>query len=349
MPVTRIADVFVREVYDSLAVIPDPRKLALLNSGVVVSNPALLSAFVNGGKFITFPRWKPLDVNLAPNMSDDDPARMAVPNKVSMTSFQARKAWLNQGFSEADLVAELAGASPMQHVRNSFGRYWDNQWQLRLIATCMGLLAENKANGNSDMVIDKSAGSAAGVGPANRFTQDAFIDAMFTLGDAFGELGAIAVHSMIFRTMVKQNQIVYIKPSEGSASIPTYMGAVVVVDDSMPVTGNSTDGYKYVSIMFGRGAIGAATGTHGVPSELERSVRAANGGGVTSLWERKTMAIHPFGYNWNDADITDRADSTPGFTGDELSPTAQDLAKAANWTRVYPRKSVPLAFLVTNA
>lgn len=85
----------------------------------------------------------------------------------------------------------------------------------------------------------------------------------------------------------------------------------------------------------------------------ERQARAGNGGGVETLWERKTWILHPFGYQFTGTDITNRA-NTNGRTGantgvDELSPLLADLRKAANWDRVVDRKNVPIAFLKIKA
>ncbi len=46
--------------------------------------------------------------------------------------------------------------------------------------------------------------------------------------------------------------------------------------------------------------------------------------------------IHPFGHKWNESSI--------GL----YSPTQAELKESAQWTRVVPRKNIPLAFLKTN-
>jgi hypothetical protein len=46
--------------------------------------------------------------------------------------------------------------------------------------------------------------------------------------------------------------------------------------------------------------------------------------------------IHPAGFNWTEAAVAGN------------SPTLVELANPANWTRVFPRKNVPMAFMLTN-
>ena len=246
----------------------------------------------------------------------------------------SRKAWLNQGFGEMDLVVELAGSSPMQHIRNRFGTYWQRQMQRRLIASALGVMADNIANDSGDMVEDISAG----VGAAAVFNRQAFVDAAYTLGDQVTNLGAVAVHSATMAVMVANDDVIYIPDSKGQLVIPTYMGKRIIVDDSMPVATG-----VYTSIIFGGGAFGFGgiegsafawgEGAPKVPFEVWRQPQAGNGGGMEEIWERNTWILHPFGFSWVEGSLV------------EKSPTLADLALAAHWNRVVARKAVPMAFL----
>jgi hypothetical protein len=341
MATTRLSDAVIPEVYADYQAENTPEKTAFFDSGVVVRNQMLDAKANTGGQEIQVPFWRDLDASIEPNASNDDPADMAAPNKLGSGLQKARISYLNQGYSAADLVVELAGSDPMQRIRNRFGTYWQRQWQRRIIASAVGLLADNEANDDGDMVYDGAAGL---------WSRKAFTSAVFTLGDAFGQLSAIAVHSLAYKQMIDADDIDFVKDSQGNLTIPTFMGQRVIVDDSMPATSvGDPASIVTTAVLFGAGAFGYGEGTPEVPEEIERQARAGNGGGVETLWERKTWILHPFGYQFTGNDITNRA-NVRGRTGadttqDELSPLPADLRKAANWNRVVDRKNVPIAFL----
>ena len=111
----------------------------------------------------------------------------------------------------------------------------------------------------------------------------------------------------------------------------------------MPVFGTGA-ARQYLCVIFGAGAIGYGDGEPKNALEYEREAARANGGGVETLWTRKDMILHPFGYRFESEVITGNGTETR-----PASASWSDLADATNWTRVVPRESVPLAYLVVNA
>ncbi|RFX98546.1 hypothetical protein, partial [Salmonella enterica] len=221
--------------------------------------------------------------------------------------------------------------------------FWQRQAQRRLIATALGLYNDNVAatdayHEQNDMVVDVSATLG--------FDAGAFIDATQTMGDALmgngGEvLGAIAMHSFVYAQARKAQLIDFIRDAENNTMFATYQGYRVIVDDSMTVVGQGAQ-RKFISIIFGRGAIGYGEGSPETPLAYEREESRGNGGGVETLWTRKTWLLHPFGYSFTSAVITGNGTETIA-----RSASWQDLANATNWNRVVDRKHVPIAFLVT--
>jgi hypothetical protein len=335
MSKVQLSDAIIPTVYESYQSVDNYELTAFYNSGIIVQSPLLNQLANGGGKLIHLPYWKDLDQTDEPNISDDTDNE-AVPGKLGSDEMVARTAQLNNGWSAADLVSELAGSDPMTRIAARTSVYWSRQWQRRLIAAALGVYAENVASGGGDMVQNFAIEDGVNSGELNLFGRQAFTAAIFTLGDAFGQLSGIAVHSIVFKRMVDNDDITVVKDSTGTIDIPTYMGKRVIVDDSMPVVAGVTSGFKYTSILFGSGAFGYGVGKARVPVEVEREAAKGNGGGVETLWERKTWLIHPFGYKWNEANVAG------------VSPTLAELKLAANWTRKLPRKNVPLAFLVTN-
>ena len=337
MSLVQLSDAIIPEVYTSYTAVDTPELTAFFMSGAVIRNP-LIDQFANsGGKMIHIPFWNDIDPNVEPNYSSDDPAQLSTPGKINSGEQVSRIAYLNKSMSAADLVSELAGSDPMQRIRNRFGTYWVRQWQRRVLATAVGLWLENVANDSGDMVIDISIQDGNNAGAGNVFNRSAFVDAAFTMGDLADTVRAIAVHSIVYKRMTDNDDIEFIPDSKGQLTIPTYLGRTVIVDDGMPVIAGTTSGFRYVSILFGAAAVGYGEGNPRVPAEIFRHPDQGNGGGVETLYERKTWIVHPGGYKWNEATLDGG-----------VSPALSDLRKPARWTRVVPRKNVPLAFLITN-
>lgn len=336
MATVQLSDIIDVKVFQDLPAVNSPEKSAFFESGIVVRNSLLDGLATAPGKLAELPFWNDIDPTVAPNISTDNPATLATPAKVTQGEQISRKAFLNKGLSATDLASELAmGPRAMEHIRARLDTYWTRQWQRRLIASCNGVLADNIAANSGDMRINVASESVAGQSATTKFNRDNFTDAVYTMGDAASALRAIAVHSAVMKQMVKNDDIVYIPDSMGKLTIPTYMGLRVIVDDGLPVVAGTTDGFKYTSVIFGEGAFGYGDGQPEVPVEVQRDAGQGNGGGVETIWTRKTWILHPFGF---------QNTGTPAST----SLTPAELALATTWARVVDRKSVPMAFMTTN-
>lgn len=336
MATVQLSDIIDVKVFQDLPSVNSPEKTAFFESGVVTRNSLLDGIATAAGKTAELPFWKDIDATVAPNLSTDNPATLATPDKIVQGEQIARKAFLNKGLSAADLASELAmGSRAMDQIRARVDAYWLRQWQRRLIASCNGILADNVANNSGDMVINVAVEATASQTATTKFNRDTFTDAVYTMGDAADALRAIAVHSAVMKQMVKNDDIVYVPDSQGRLTIPTYMGLRVIVDDGLPVVAGTTSGFKYTSVIFGEGAFGYGDGAPVVPVEVQREANQGNGAGVETLWTRKTWILHPFGY---------QNTGTPASVSFSLAELAADAA----WSRVVERKNVPISFLVTN-
>ena len=229
----------------------------------------------------------------------------------------------------------------MQHVRNRFGTYWMRQWQRRIIASVQGVIADNVANDGGDMVNNVAGATNADVAEGTLFGRGVFTAAAFTSGDHYDDYAVFAVHSVVAKRMVDNDDIDYVADSQGNLTIPTFLGRRIVVDDSLPMTAAAGSGptdaaATYTSYLFGTGLIGYGERSPKVPVELEREAAQGNGAGVETLWERKSWVIHPFGTAFQNATLTDG------------NATLAQLRLAANWDRVIDRKLIPLAAITTN-
>ncbi len=336
MATTKLSDIIDVTIFSDLPQVNGPEKTAFFESGIVARNGLLDSLASGPGKVSELPYWNDLDGSVEVNYSSDDPLSLATPQKITQGEQIARKAFVNQGWQAADLASELAmGGTAMEAIRAKTDRYFQRQWQRRLVAATNGVLADNVANDGGDMVIDVGSQSIAGQTSSTLFNRDAFTEAAYTMGDAATDLSAIAVHSAVMQQMVKNDDIVYIPDSMGRLTIPTYMGLRVIVDDGLTVTAGTTDGFIYTSVLFGSGAFGYGVGSPEVPVAVEREEAQGDGGGIETLWVRNTWILHPFGFQQT---------GTPAG----VSFTQAELSLAAQWDRVLDRKQVPLAYLRTN-
>src|SRR3569833_1074168 len=140
MASTMLSDVVIPVVYNSYTAVDSPELTAFFQSGAVTRNAMLDTLAVAGGTIAHLPFWKDLDATIEPNYSTDNPADVATPQKITAGEMITRISNLNQGYSAADLVAELAGSNPMQRIRNRFGTYWMRQWQRRVLSAESDLL-----------------------------------------------------------------------------------------------------------------------------------------------------------------------------------------------------------------
>jgi len=336
MAATQLSDIIDVTVFQDLPAVNGPEKTAFFESGIAVRNPMLDDLATQPGKLAELPFWKDLDATDDPNLSSDDPTSDGTPAKVTQGEQISRKAFLNQGWSATDLATELAmGDDALQHVRNRVDTYWQRQWQRRLIAAVQGIHADNAANDSGDMTHDIASESISGQGAGTKWSQQAFIDAAYTMGDMVDGVTAIAVHSSVAKQITEQNGAEDVRDSEGNLLYRAYMGRRIIVDDGLPVIAGSTDGFKYLSVLFGPGAIGWGDGAPTVPVEVDRDASNADGAGVEELWTRKTWLLHPLGFQHT---------GTPSKASFSLT----ELKAAAQWDRVVERKNVPMAMLWTN-
>lgn len=341
MATVQLSDIIDVTVFQDLPAVNSPEKTAFYESGAAVRN-GLFDALANApGKTAELPFWNDLDETSAPNISSDDPGVVAAPENVTQGEQISRKAFLNKGWSASDLATELAqGAKAMEHIRARVDKYWTRQWQRRVIAVYNGVLADNVANDGGDMVSNIAGATNADVTSATVFSRSAFTGAAFTLGDMFESIQMIAVHSVVYKRMIDNDDIDFIPDSQGQMTVPTFLGRRVILDDSMPFTAAAGTGPTdaapmYTSILLGAGAMGWGEGNPATPVEVEREASQGTGGGIETLWTRKTTIVHPFGF---------KVDATPAAT----SFTLAELGAAATWDRVVSRKNVPIAYLITN-
>ena len=341
MAEVRIADIYNPLVFNGAVQEAAIELNAFLASGVMMRDPRVDALAKGPGNKGDLPFFFGLgnpqaDGTNEPNYTTDDPADTATPAKISGSKMEYRKAFAHRSWSTMDLARELALQDPLGAITNRIGKYWAVNSELRLIRSALGVLADNVANDSSDMLFTVATDAATAVLAAEKVSSDAVISAKATMGDAAGSLSAIAMHSVVYTELQRQEVIQYERAAGTNIMFPTYLGYRVVVDDSMPAVAGSNR-ITYTSILFGAGAFGFGQGSPLMASELEREPNAGNGGGQDIIHSRDTQIVHPDGFAWTDSSVGGQ------------SATYAELAAAANWNRVYAeRKNIPMAFLQTN-
>lgn len=334
MATTRLSDVIVPAVFTAYAIQRTMELSALAASGIIAPD-AQLNALASGpSNLFQMPFWNDLG-NGDSNVGSDDPEVLATPDKIGANKDAAQKHLRNKSWSAMDLTGILAGSKPMTAIGDLIGAYWARDLQRTLIATLKGVVADNIAANSGDMVVNVALTADGTPAAVNKIGPMPILAAKQTMGDAAESLVAIAMHSALYTELQRQNLITFIPNSVGVVAIPTYLGYRVIVDDGCPVVvaGNRLE---YTSYLFGAGAVGYGEGTPETPTAVTRVEAAGNGEGMETLHNRKHFILHPRGIKWTQSSMAGQA------------PTNAELAAAANWERVYSRKNVRFAAIVTN-
>lgn len=348
---TAVADAIVPEVFAPYVIVLTEEKSRLIQSGAVTRDEFLDNFLAGGGLTIHAPSWRDLD-NDAENVSSDVTGTSS-PNKISAQQEIAVRLSRNNSWATADLTAALAGDDPADRIAQRVGAYWTRRLQMVFIATMNGIFADNDAaptgtehvQGDLTHDISDDASGSFSDGVTN-FSAEAFLDAKQTMGDSQDALSLVLMHSIVYNRALKNNLIDFIPDSTNddavpetrpgrSRGIPTFLGALVIVDDGMP---NAAGVFQ--TWLFGAGALRLGMSSPKVPVETQRLPNAGNGGGQEVLYNRVEWSLHPAGHAYVVA--------APAIGGPSNAATTGNLAHAASWQRVFKeRKQIKIARLIT--
>lgn len=331
---TILSDVVFRDELRDYMRVNSAERTAFFESGILTNNNDMSTLLASPSNTFTIPWWVDLDASIESNYSNDVYTDIAVPLSVTSSSMQARAAYLNEGWNCMNLVKNITNQDPLEFVASRLTDYWKKVAQRRAIATTIGIYNDNVASNGGDMVVD--AGGTINAA--------AIIRSKATMGDYSGQLGGlsvIAMHSAVQTELQILNLIDFTPLADQIPEFGRFQGMRVVVDDSMPVIGTGETA-KYLSVIFGPGALGYAEEQDEDDMEYDREPARGNGGGAETLWTRRNFVLHPLGYSFLSTTIT----GTPGTTR-PVSANWADLALATNWERKFDRKQVPLAFVTS--
>jgi len=343
-PITQISDLVVPELFTPYVQQLTEEKSRIVTSGAAMRDPLLDEQLAGGGLTFNIPSFKDLDDDTDNVSSDEADDRItgnstnSTPKKTGTSQETAVRLSRNQSWSSADLASALIGPDPMDSIAQRVSTYWARRQQAAFIATMTGVFADNDAapGGSEHVQADLTndiSGSAYSAGVTD-FSAPAFIDAAVTMGDSMGDLSMVAVHSIVYARMQKNNLIDYIPDATGQVNIPTFLGRTVIVDDNI----TSSSGVFH-TWLFGAGAVRVGMGSPKVPTETKRDPDSGNGGGSEILYNRVEWAMHPAGHRYI---------GTAPNGGPSNAATTNNLANAGSWIRSYSeRKQIKIARLIT--
>jgi hypothetical protein len=327
MAKTAVADIIIPTEFEKYAIERTAELSAFGQSGIVESAPEFNALAAGGGREVKMPFWKDLT---ATRQILSDSGSLTV-NKITSDQDIARLHNDAQVWSVNHLAKVVSGDDPLQAIVDLVAEYWARTDEGLIISCLKGMFAAGSMAGNKLAIGAEATGSVSDATKLNGVT---FVDATQKLGDRGDRLTAIAVHSATEAALRKLDLIDFIPDSEGKATIKTFQGRRVIVDDTLPVRAGTTSGFVYTSFLFGVGAFARGTapldgeplqggfGTEGV--ELARVPLDSD----TVLINRRRYILHPRGVKFTSASVA----------GD--SPTNAELENGANWTRVWENKNV---------
>src|SRR5687767_1919917 len=114
MATTRLSDVIYGPLFLPTTIQRTVTLSTIRQSGIVSEDPEI-QRFANGpGDIVQMPFWN--DISGASNVSTDDPAQNATPNKITQGQDIARKIRRNNGWQSANLVAAVLAEDPLDVI-----------------------------------------------------------------------------------------------------------------------------------------------------------------------------------------------------------------------------------------
>ena len=309
---TVITDVIVPAVFNPYVIERTAELSAFYQSGIIARNPELDRLASSGGKLVNMPFWE--DLTGADEVLSDKTALTV--GKITAAQDVAALLARGRAWSVNDLAKALSGDDPMAAIGDLVAAYWARRFQAILIKTLDGVFGNNATEMNTNQH-DISSNPAAK--DDDVISAKTAVDAIYKLGDNADKLTGFAMHSATVAKLAKDDLIEYIKPSEGAAEVPYFLGKRVVVDDGLP----NADGV-YTTYIFGAGAFGWGEGGAPVPTETARDALS----GDDILVNRRHFILHPRGVAFQNKQVS-------GAT-----PSNTELANYLNWKRVYEAKNV---------
>lgn len=321
MPVTTIANMqIVPEKFSQYVIDRTTELNTFINSGIATPDAtvaALINSAPEGGRFIEIPMWNPLDGE-EDVFGEADVSIGGIKTKnAHATLLMRQRAW-----GSTDLAHVLGGADPMGAIAQLIADWRNTREQKIYLSILKGIL--DPSDGALKCHVNDIS---SGTGTAASISQDATLDTKQLLGDHYGALGMVFMHSATYTYLQKNDMIArtpVFNPAGDTVEIQTYLSYRIIVDDSMPV---NMVGATYTKTTDT--AITAGKTYYTVSNDVYTSVENPTVDDIANYYEMTSAGapVYDTYFLGNGAFI--RQDGTPqGFVGTE---TDRDKIGAKNY------------------
>jgi hypothetical protein len=327
--VTVIADLWTPAIWIPGMAQRVAERASFLNTPAVVRSPLLVEIATGGGIEGNAPFLRDPNHNDEPQVEGTAPTLNNIPsgnqkcpilNRVSATGTEA-------------LAAAVSGADPLRQILATSAGLRDRQRNRCVLNILRGVFGFSTAPAATTAALYQNrldAFSETGASP----TSDKLIDnakliaAVHQLGEEVETFnatgGAIVMHSTIAAALQVQDQITYVRNSEGTIVYAVWKGVKVFMSDLLSRAG-TTSGTVYDTYILGPGSIGmgdkpqSAQVGDAASLLLDTTQIAIN---RVSLYDRTRFVAHVMGTKWK---------GTPAGQ----SATNAELATVGNWELAY--------------
>lgn len=312
---------------------------AMLNSGAIVEDSVIANLISNGSDVYTMPFYGLLSGDPV-NYDGATDITTTSPDGTSMSGIVWGRA---KGFTAKDFIGDFnSGADPMMQITSKVAKFWqmyDQKTLIGIVNAIFGITGDDAWDAHTTNL----ASTAGSVAEGNVMGATTVGDAVQkAVGDYADQFTMAIMHSKVATNLANLQLLnfwTYTDPSgiERRLRIGDINGLTVIVDDGVPVvdSGSATGAKEYTTYLFGNGAIRRATAPVDHPVTTSRD--EAKNGGEESLWTRRRLTMHPYGFSYTKP--------TSGYTA---SPTSEQLEASANWSIVENPKNIPIARIITN-
>ena len=204
-----------------------------VNSGIATPDATvaqLINGTPEGGRFIEIPMWNPLDGEEDVFGEADVSVGNITTKNAHATLLMRQRAW-----GSTDLAHVLGGADPMGAIAQLIADWRNTREQKIYLAILKGIF-DGTSGALKAHVNDISA--KTGNSGADAYISDgATLDTKQLLGDHYGSLGMVFMHSAVYTYLQKNGMITrnpIFDPSQSSVEMERYLGYAIRVDDGMP-------------------------------------------------------------------------------------------------------------------